>query len=172
MNIVHTIMLTVLSWFTSSRLSQEADRTQSIPSAIVTRWGRNFRVSVRAALFHRAQMITDAAREAGVDPFLAVSICWMESGLRLRNRMASLCGCQPYATSDEEQVSCMVRSLRTSLRVCGSTDGAVSRYVWGRCELATGTSARQQHWRAHVEHYLMVRERVQYRIEQTIAQLQ
>lgn len=102
------------------------------------------------SLAHRVQLLVEAARAEGVDPVDVVGLCVMESGLRYRARRASLCGCQPYNTDDRAQARCAARSYAAGLVRCGTPEGAVSRYVWGRCSLSRGTTERRRWWRDHV----------------------
>lgn len=107
-----------------------------------------------ASLERRARLVAQAAVLEGIDPALALAVCVLESGLRVRDQRASLCGCQPYGTGDAAQATCAARSLRAGLVRCGSAEGAVSRYVWGRCAVSRGRTPRRAWWRAHVLGYL------------------
>jgi hypothetical protein len=117
-----------------------------------------------ASLERRARLVAQAAVLEGVDPALALAVCVMESGMRVRSPRASLCGCQPYTSGDAAQATCAARSLRAGMERCGSAEGAVSRYVWGRCAPSRGRTARRAWWRAHVLGYLrrlaVVRRRI------------
>lgn len=154
MSIAHIILSAFLTLFPDLH---SAFPTTPLPAIVTRHWGRRLNGRARIALARRAQLIASAAARHEVSPVLVLSLCWMESGLRIRNRSASLCGCQPYATSDAVQAECAARSIRTSLERCGDVDSAVSRYVWGRCELARGSSPTQQRWRAHVKRYQRLR---------------
>ena len=101
----------------------------------------------------RVRLIVAASHLAGVDPADVIALCLLESGLRVRDRNASLCGCQPYATDDATQATCAARSYAAGLTRCGTPDGAVSRYVWGRCEVSRGATPCRARWRAHVLAY-------------------
>lgn len=131
--------------------------TVPFPAIVTRHWGRRLRGRARIALEQRAQLIAAAAARHHVSPLLVVSLCWMESGLRVRNRGASLCGCQPYDTSDATQAECAARAIRAGLDRCGDVDAAVARYVWGRCTVTGGVSQIQQRWRAHVKRYQRLR---------------
>lgn len=85
------------------------------------------------SLDRRVRLIVQAAHLADVDPAELLAVCVLESGLRVRSPRASLCGCQPYATDDATQATCAARSYAAGLDRCGTPEGAVSRYVWGRC---------------------------------------
>lgn len=117
-------------------------------------------------LAHRVELLADAARVEGLAPSLVVSVCIVESGLRVRNRRASLCGCGPHPVDDTDaaQARCAARSLAVGIARCGSVDGAVSRYVWGRCAPSRGTTPGRAWWRAHVRRYLRLRARVEARL--------
>lgn len=106
------------------------------------------------SLDRRVRLIAQAASLAGVDPAALLAVCVLESGLRVRDRDASLCGCQPYATDDATQATCAARSYAAGLTRCGTAEGAVSRYVWGRCAVARATTPCRARWRAHVLGYL------------------
>ncbi len=106
------------------------------------------------SLDRRVRLIAQAAQLQGVDPAEILAVCVMESGLRVRDRGASLCGCQPYATDDATQATCAARSYAAGLTRCGSPEGAVSRYVWGRCEVSRGLTPCRLRWRAHVIGYV------------------
>ena len=102
----------------------------------------------------RVRLIVQAAHLADVDPAELLAVCVLESGLRVRSPRASLCGCQPYATDDATQATCAARSYAAGLDRCGTPEGAVSRYVWGRCAPSRGLTPCRVRWRAHVLGYL------------------
>ena len=106
------------------------------------------------SLDRRVRLVVTAAQLAGVDPAELLAVCVMESGLRVRARNASLCGCQPYATDDATQATCAARSYAAGLDRCHTAEGAVSRYVWGRCEVSRGATPCRARWRAHVLAYV------------------
>jgi len=106
------------------------------------------------SLDRRVRLIVQAAHLADVDPAELLAVCVLESGLRVRSPRASLCGCQPYATDDATQATCAARSYAAGLDRCGTAEGAVSRYVWGRCAPSRGATPCRARWRAHVLGYV------------------
>lgn len=105
------------------------------------------------ALDRRVREIVAAAVAEGVDPAEVLALCVRESGVRLRNRRASLCGCQPYLTDDRTQARCAAAAWRRALDHCGSAERAVNRYVRGPCEAPRRPTPGPVEWRSHLARY-------------------
>lgn len=116
-----------------------------------------------ARVVENVVIVVDAARAVNPRPEFVrqvLAVCVAESGLQLRQRGASLCGCRPYDTDRATQARCAARSVATSLDRRGSEERAINRYVRGLCSAPTGTSQRSVDWRLRLVRYRAVVRRL------------
>lgn len=106
-----------------------------------------------AAIDARASAVVEEARRAGAEPPHVLALCLLESGLRVRHRRASLCGCQPYNTGDRRQARCAAISWARAVAYCRSPERAVNRYVSGSCEPPRAPTRGAIEWVGHLARY-------------------
>lgn len=109
-----------------------------------------------ARVVNNIVIIVEAAVAADPRPEfvrLALAVCVAESGLQLRQRDASLCGCQPYNTDGTTQARCVARSLAAGLTRCGTVERAINRYVTGRCSAPRRPTRGAVEWRSLLVRY-------------------
>ena len=128
------------------------------PRALMLALGMHLTGSDFDEFAYRVKLLHYACHDIHAPCAVVYAVADVESGYRMRGAR-SLMGCQPYGSPDWQQARCGAQSIVTSLRICGTLNRALTRYV-----SPSGTCTTTRRWRRRAAHYVATVHRIMNRI--------